>query len=110
MTRRPGTAHPICGGQFGLVCFYLYLSGGHVVCFPGYSTPIQADTWLLVSCKNHIRELLHSLPYILFTGDHSRLTMMIYAPRPVYDDKVKADLAEGVTLVANQDPEPEPGR
>ena len=35
--------------------------------------------------------------------------MILYAPGSVYEDKVKADLAEGIVVVANQDPEAEVG-
>lgn len=60
--------------------------------------------------KKHTEELVHGLPFVFFfTGDHSRLAVILYAPGSVYDDKVKADVAEGIIVVANQDPEAEVG-
>lgn len=49
------------------------------------------------------------MSYIVLTGDHSRLAIILYAPGSVYDDVVKADLAAGIVVVADEEPEPNLG-
>lgn len=46
---------------------------------------------------------------ILRAGDHSRLAMILYASGSVYDDVVRAELAAGTVVVAEEDDEPELG-
>lgn len=45
----------------------------------------------------------------LVVGDHSRLAIILYAPGSVYDDIVKADLAAGIVVVADEEPDPNLG-
>lgn len=46
---------------------------------------------------------------IVCAGDHSRLAMILYAPGSIYDDVVKADLAAGTVVVADEEDEPRLG-
>lgn len=41
----------------------------------------------------------------MYAGNHGRLALLLYASGSVYDLQVQADLADGKTVVAEQDPD-----
>lgn len=72
----------------------------------GYSAAPLGGNLVVGKFPNHTEELHGPWLTIIFTGDRSRLAMILYAPESVYDYMVKADIAAGTVIVADEEPEP----